>query len=217
MGKKSIKSPSLSAVVFSYVPLLTGIAPDSGNPVDDFKDTLEEIEKLPDGRVDACLWLFKDNKPFPVFVIENMNDIIDHIEWWSEKKPLEWFDLKIRSCDDKYAIALIPRFIRSVERWNLSYQLRVGYPPPSDTNYKIIFRSINFVSGGASTYNNIRDMIGPELQIGFVDTKNVNREDPSQINESDIRILGSFPISQDPSFDDYVESILDDSKNPASS
>lgn len=225
MGKSSKSSnksdPGLSAFVVSYVPLLTGragagVSIDSMEVRDVVNDVLAEVEKLPDGRVAACIWLSKDNSPYPVLAIENMNQIVDHIEWWAEGKPLDWFELKLLNRDGKYAVVLVPRFEKSVERWNLAYQLRVGYPPPRNTDYKIIFRAIHFVSGTNTTYDAVKDLIGNELKIGFIDLKNVNREDPSQIDDSDIRILGSFPVSQNANLDEYIGSILDDAKkNPS--
>jgi hypothetical protein len=220
MGNKSKKSgPGLSAFVISYVPLLSGTPGSFIDPKDD-PMAMEELmhtiqEKLPDGRVAACIWLLKENKPMPVLVIDDMANIVDHLEWWSEGKPVEWFDLAIRNRADKYAVALIPRVNKSVKRWNLAYQLRTGFPPPRSTHYNIAFRSVHFLSGGpSSAYSQISDKIGPDVQVGFLDIKDLNREDPSQTDDQKIRWVGPFTIYQDKVFNQYLDTMLDETQSP---
>jgi hypothetical protein len=196
---------TFSALVVSYVPLLTG---EAGSLVDS-EDLAGLVDQLPSGGADACIWLMRDHQPIPVFVMENANDIIDHLVAWSEEKPIEWFSLKIMDRDGKYAIALIPNLEKSVERWRMAYHLRVGYPVPTNAHFNIFFRTINFVSGGKTSYHSVKDMIGPETQVGFIDLKDVDRNDPSKIDYQKIRCLGPFPINRGINIDQYMESIID--------
>ena len=205
------KPSSLSAMVVSYVPLLFG---DSMSSVEDPKEITEALLKIPDVETLACVWFIKDNKPFPIIVMKDMKKVLDHLNWWSEGKPTEWFDLNIAQRDGKYIIALIPRIKKSIERWDIAYQLRTGYPPPRDTKYSVMFRSITFVSGNGTVFDKISDQIGSEIKIGFVDDNDVNRNNISDIADDKIHTLGSFPINQDNSLYDYIMSMIDDAKDP---
>jgi len=217
MGKKS--KPGLSAFVVSYVPLLVGppgMSIDMKELPKEAKDMMKLIDQLPDGRVSACLWITRDGHPLPIFAMDDMQRVVDHLEWWSEGKPVEWLDLQVMARNGKYAIALAPKLTKSVERWNLAYQLRTGYPAPDNTHYSIVFRSLHFISGGTmSAYHQIADQIGSEMSIGFIDTADLDSQNPGKVLEQDIRTLGPFPVNQNSSLSQYIGEMLDDAKEPA--
>lgn len=217
MGKKSEKV--LSALVVSYIPLLTGdpgFSLDLSKDPDKIKEFLDAVEnETPDCHAAACVWVLKDDFPSPVFCMENAHDILDHLEWWSEEKPVDWFNLLIREQDKKYVIALVPKLNKSIERWNIAYQLRTGFPPPKETRYSILYRALHFVSGGQSAFDQVKDKIGPEIMVGFIDMKDMNQADPSQTDFQKTRWIGPFPVHHnDELFNDYLDSILKDAKKP---
>ena len=205
-------------ILISYVPLMLG---EAGVTFDNSlvgKELAEFLDHLPSGEIHACIWMMKDDKPFPIFVIQDMDDIVDHMLIWSEDKPVNWFELKIASNAEKYAIALAPSLPKSIERWRLAYQLRVGYPPPKNVEYKVLFRPLNFTSGGGSSaYFQIKDKIGKELRIGFIDLKNVDRNNPNNIKDEDVRTLGPFPVNTGVDFSYFMTSVLDNAKDPNNS
>lgn len=203
-------------IVISYVPLLTGIPGLTFEPTEETAKLIgQAMEELPSGAADACLWFMKEGKPVPVLVFEHMNEILDHLEWWSEGKIDEWFDLKFMRRHGKYCIAFAPRVQKSVERWKIAYQLRTGFPPESDMQFNIVFRSLHFVSGTNNTFNSIADKIGAETQIGFADLADINRENPGELDDEKIRTLGPFKFSHDKFFDDYLKRIVDEAKEPS--
>jgi hypothetical protein len=204
--------PMRNVVLISYIPLLMGEAGQTFDfsPAHTGKALVKFLDAHPNGSAEACIWLIKDGKPFPVFMIPHMNDVVDHLQAWSEDKPREWFDLKVSALENVYAIALAPDLERSIKRWRLAYQLRVGYPPPKDIDFNILFKPLHFVSKrGNTTFAKIKDQIGETLQVGFIDSKDVNRKDPSQIKEEDIRTLGPFTVNHGTDFSDYMKNLLE--------
>lgn len=217
MGKKRKSSdPGLTALVISYVPLLSGPPGVALEPASEAASGLAEmVDSLPSGAALACLWFIRDGRPVPVLVFEDMRAVVDHLEWWAEGKPAEWLELKIVRRGGKYAVALIPRVKRSIERWGVAYQLRTGFPPPETTKYNVIFRALHFVSGSKNTFDSVADSLGPETEVGFVDLADIDRENPGSVDDSKVRMLGPFPVSQDPAMDPYVESIIDGAEEPS--
>lgn len=194
----------MQVFLISYIPMFREDPFNSSLQLKEFDNLLEASH---DGRIEACIWFIKDNKPFPVFVIPDMDLIVDHLMEWSENKPLKWFELNICSMENSYAIALIPNMKKSIERWKITNQLMVGYPVPKDTEFKIFFKPLNFISSGETSFHKVKDEIGDKLQVGFIDLKNVNRESPSQIKEEDIRTIGPFMVNRDTNLYDSLSEI----------
>ncbi len=224
MSKKPDEK-GMSVVLFSYVPFLVGdplrwidIDPDGG--LSEVKDIFDHIESLPSACALACIWCHRNGRPMPVFLYDQAKAFLDHLEAWAESKPVEWFNLHLRTHHGKYVLALIPNFKKSTERWRIACQLRTGYPPPEKISFNMVFRSPYFVSGSASTFDKIRDQIGTSMEVGFLDSSLIDPENIEKslerVDDDEIRWLGPFPISPNKDMLKYLDSILDDAKEPKS-
>jgi hypothetical protein len=218
------KSPALSAVLVSYVPYLVGAA-GQRIPIDDFKQFAKFLDEMPSGQASACLWFKKDFKSdedykiSPVFLYDDANGLVDHFTAWSENKPVDWFSLHLRQKHNKYVFALIPRFIKSVERYQIAYQLQTGYPLPKDTKFSMIFRALHFVSGSENLFNVERHRLSDPLEIGFLDASKIDmnntKESLEKLDAEEIRWVGPFPLAPNKDVLSLLDSILDDAKEPS--
>ncbi len=223
MAKKPDEK-GMSVVLFSYVPFLVGdplrfidVDPDGG--LGEVKELFEHIETLPSASALACIWCHRNGRPMPVFLYEHATAMVEHLEAWAESKPTEWFNLHLRTHHGKYILALIPNFQKSTERWRIACQLRTGYPPPNKVSFNMVFRSPYFVSGSANTFERIRDQVGTSIEIGFLDSSLIDRgnvEESLKRVDDEIRWIGPFPISPNKDVLTYLDSILDDAKEPTS-
>jgi hypothetical protein len=208
-------SKKLSLIVLSYVPLLRGVA---GQLLDISSKNIqtEELFKYVD-EIDSsaigCLWTLYDSNPNPVFIYENAHDIHKHLVEWSENEPLKWFQCFLRQRNDKYLIALIPDLKLSTERFKIAFQLRTGYPVPSDAKINVIFKPLHFVSGtGNTTFKRVT--VGHNIHIGFINEIDVDIEHPENMSEDKIRWIGPYKLSNDSSFNNYINKVIDDAKQP---
>lgn len=206
----------VSFIVLSYIPLLCGAA---GETVDVSKpdrvaDLISYVNSLPDGCAEGCVWVLdKDGSPYPVLIMPSAKEIADHLVMWAEGSPSEWFDLHIRVRGEKYALALVPKIYKSVERFEIAYQLRNGFPIPEDSHNTILFKPLHFCAGSSSTFHKVEKNIGRKVQVGLIDPDDLP-SDYLLVEDSAIRILGTFHVGSNSEADRhmvdlYMDKLLD--------
>lgn len=203
-------------IIVSYVPLLVGDPIATFDP-EDAVELSRHIDALPDGAADGCVWLTDDGAPCPVFIMPMAEVIASHFDAWSEGAPAEWFDLCIKSRDEKYAMVLMPRFQKSIERFGVAYQLRTGYPVPPDSHHNIIFKPLRFSTGSSATFGGMRDLIGPKMPLFLMDPADLHPTDLSKSDFSKVHKLGTFHVSSDEVMLAYLDDLLDKAEKPSSS
>jgi hypothetical protein len=172
-------------VVISYCPLLTGPTwPMQDLKSEDAEAFVKTMEELPSGSAKGCLWVSNDDKGItPVFLFENASAIYEHLMFWSEDKPEEWFEYIFREKGGRYAIVCFPRLQKSIERWKINFQLNVGFPPHPQAKYSLLFKPLHFISQSANIFNKIKKQLkSKELSIGLLDWAGDFPPDPSNIN-----------------------------------
>jgi hypothetical protein len=196
-------------MVISYVPLLK---------VEPGSDIEESIHVLPSINVHACIWIIRDNVPIPIFVIEKADEVYNHLMWWTEEHPGEWFSFATRFRSPKsYVLALVPNLKKSYERWKIAFQLKFGYPPDSSIKEKYIFKPIYFCSGSGENYVKLYGEDPPsQITIGFMDNDKLiekisNGIEPQDLKFDDVNFIGPIPIIRE-LFDRYLDEILDEMK-----
>jgi hypothetical protein len=201
---------SVTYVVVSYFPLLTGSPGESFDPSEEAMDVLGHLfEELPDGGADCVLWTMGDAGPSPVLVMENADAIYDHLVSWSEGDPTEWFTLTLMRRGGKYLIGLAPDIKRSVDRFKIARQLSTGLPVPHDAEFSVMFRCLYFVSGSSNTFDSVEDRVPAELRVGLMDKSLLNLEDPESMDPDRIRWLGPFPCTREGQMDEYFVSVIE--------
>lgn len=218
---KSASAPGMSVLLVSYVPMLVGEAGASMSLTDseDATAVTGMLDQMPSGSADACLWVRKQSKSdtkfemAPVLLYPGYKDLVNHFMAWCESEPTKWFHLHLREKNGKYALALMPDLPKSIERHRMIYQLRNGYPLPKDTNYTLLFRSLHFVSGTATTFESIRHSLPESISVGFLDTSLVDPQN-MQLNENNILWIGPFKLAPNRDCIKYLDGMIDDAKEP---
>lgn len=181
-------------VVISYWPLINIDQPQIFNdkPIERIQEFLENSVEV---HIDGCMWLLdEDMNPVPVLIMEQAVEVYEHLMRWCEQKPSEWFSVCIRPLsDNRYVVCLVPNINKSIERFRLSCFLLRGYVPTGDAKFTVLYHALQFISEGNTAYMGLKDKITPTLSIGFVDTNDVNKHDPSKTDFSSIKYIEQIP------------------------
>ena len=206
---KKHKQP-MEVVLVSYIPLFH---PDQDDIFDVNVDNLtKRIENTYDGAAKGCLWSKTEKGTLvPILVYEHAQEIFEHLQFWSENKPEEWFVCSIAQHQEAYGLALIPNFRKGVERFKVNYQLVHGYPVPSDTVYNFVFRPLHFISVHKDNhYAQIKNNFKDKMHVYIIDAKNVDLFDVSKMDLTKVIDLGEFEVSFDKCTANYIiQSIKD--------
>lgn len=149
-------------VVIGYVPLLRPAKSDE-MPIVEGKDCLSYLKKLglddinqAGNRAKFCAWGMENGEFLPVFGLERSKEIAEHLKWYSEGKPEEWFDLFIRRLGKKYGIVLMPRMSKMIERFKANY-LHTKGEFLVDEEFNVLFRPLSFMSNDPSkTFDQVK-------------------------------------------------------------
>ena len=185
------------AVVVSYVPLLVDrpgfcIKPDDPR----FTNLLKKMDECPSGHVDGCLWVTEGQHAVPVFIVERACEIASHLQMWSEGKPGDWFRLCFAESRGRYAAMLFPDLDRSVKRFQETYQILTGKTVNAD-EYRVMHVPLGFVSGPKHIFDQVRNRIAEQTMLGFIDSSNVNPNDPLATDPAGIEMVGPFHVCWD--------------------
>jgi len=204
-------------IVFSYHPLLDGVPGvlehlDLENP-GSLSDRLHDIlDSLPTGAAKACLWAGSNadaNPPFPVLLLEQGRAIRDHLVSWAEGDPSSWFELHLLERRGLYALALLPNIKKSLDRQLAAMALVAGRAIPEPSERSVIFRPLQFISGGPSEmFASVRPLLGETTKVAILDVADVPPEGPMAADHENVLELGEFRIVTEPS--PFMESILDE-------
>jgi len=188
--------PSRVAIV-SYMPLLTG-EPGRCMSVDDpeLSELLRQGDDCPSGHIEACLWVADGEDVMPVFIREQAHAIADHLSEWSEDKPGEWFALCFAEQEGRYVAILFPDINRSIARFRVA---RLHYYEEIVTakDYQVLFRPLCFVSGPQHIFSEVRCRIPENTSVGFLDTQDLDRDNPLKVDPDQIKTVGPFQVCWD--------------------
>lgn len=197
------KNKSKMATVISYVPLLYGNAGVVLNE-EETKQALVVIANI-NHTVNGILWLTNDKYGYaPCLILDRAKEIFDHIKFWSENKPEEWFKLVITECDGRYGVALAPELEKTKERMeSLS----------DSTEYLFLFKPLFFVSGHNHIYANIKKDMKGETKVFFLDSTEV-KGNYNNIDHTKLIDVGIFRLSFENEFINYIKENIRSSTEP---
>ena len=181
-----MSAESETQLVISYVPLLWPDESSNG-------EVLTRIKGLPTGEALGCAWTERDGRRTAILVMDQGDEIAEHFEFWSEGKASDWFRCHWTIKDKTYALALVPETSMTMERFRIQFQLRTGYPFPSDRSTQIVFRFLHFVAEGRSEFVLAQD----DIDIRVLDKKNVEETWSVENLMGLSHLLGTFKIVRD--------------------
>jgi hypothetical protein len=201
-----------TAFIISYVPLLRGQAGDllslnSKNAAQQIKDIYDNYIDTDVGTARGCAWCMStdDDSVGLVFAIEKAAEIHDHLTQWAEGVPQRWFDLCLYDAGARYAIALMPNFERSVERFKEANRTVNNIEIAKDAKFQLIAKPILFISDpDPVTFYKIKGKIGKRIQVGLVDPSKIAN---NAMKADDVLDLGSFKMNSD-MYTEYLAEVM---------
>jgi hypothetical protein len=129
--------------VVSYVPLLrgeAGISLEVGRAIEIFRSVPTDA-----GHVEAVVWAGDDDgSPWPILVLDRADEVFEHLVEWAEGSPAARFKVAWTTHGNNYALALMPRIDRSVDRYKIARRLISGEDGRGDASFRIVFRPLRF-------------------------------------------------------------------------
>jgi len=202
----------------SYWPLLTG---EPGLQLDvnseQIQGMVDKLNEYDAGGADGCLWAIENDQPVPVLILDRAKEVADHIQYWSEQRPSDWFNIYVKDRSNKYAVVLAPNLKKSLDRLRVATMMVHETTFPPGTEFITLFRPLSFVTGRAMAFNQLREKIYAQksLHLYLLDTKDFSMEaGPAGIDGSKFIDLGEFAFGTDEWIFKMVDQMLDDAKDP---
>lgn len=159
--------------IIGYHPLLdTNRIPGSLLDKGDSEKFINEMRGIYDKSVDGCMWgVAEDGSLALALMIEQAEEVAEHLIKWSENKPTEWFKLYIAWEDpSRYCVALMPNPRKSVERFKVARMMFHDDLPDSDDKYTVIFSPLIVCSAGSTFSAHVADKLRGELVVYTTET-----------------------------------------------
>lgn len=174
------------------------------------KEMLDLAQKQHLGQAKGILWVIKDGKGVPVFILDRARDIYDDLHIYSEGHIEKFFTLNIAYNSGGIVAALIPNFEKVIERFN--YRMKLEDIEMAEAPiYNMLFLPISFTTPTAANYKGLVDNgMHPQgtTNVCFLDTKDMSADFDS-IDRDRIIDLGELPVGGKFG-EDYVTSVLKD-------
>jgi len=180
-----VSSSKYKMVTISYVPLLwtTPKIVHDREADSDMESVIQHAQSvINDGANMArgVMWSVNDDGiAEPTFVIDNARGIYDHLVWWSENSPQEYFKIYIGDSGNTYHCMLAPIVERSMSRMKFVSEQIMGIEL-DDSGHYIIFVPIKFVSipNTNTTMEKLKaenrvPKAGTKISVGFIDSKHM--------------------------------------------
>lgn len=171
--------PKSTNIIFSYMPLLVGepgVALGGEAVIKKSAEIESTIDQLPQGDALACVWTVEeDGTPHAGLVMERAGEIAKHLRFWAEGKPEDWFSVQYRQREGAYALALIPNFRKSSERWRIAFHLKYGYPAPNGGE-SFLFRPLRFASESSSSFSELSRHLNGKAKVTLIEADGLTRE-----------------------------------------
>ena len=166
-------------LVLSYMPMLASMASNfelNSDSVDGFTSVVQSAAKLAVG--DGCVWLTDDDgRILPIIILEEGDEIVEHLKVWSEGKPEEWFDfLAVELDGGDVELLLSPRIEKSVVRHGLNF------PDVDLSGCKVLFTPIRVRFEKSAIAGRFLESLGESVRVGIVDAAYLLFGDPMKLD-----------------------------------
>lgn len=200
-------------LVISYVPLLDPrdcIGTDGNIDLTLLKERSADIAY----NIRACLWIKDDEGLLPVLIAPNATALFDHLMYWSEGEPEQWFKLYFTEVNDNYAISLHPIIDRTTERFKLRSLLEQQEIVADEEITDVVYEPLVYVSTSKVIFSQVKSSLGERCRLGFVDCPADRSRDIAYlkvISEDQIKVAGPFEIGHDSEIAEWAKNIKGDS------
>jgi len=196
-GKKNVGK---TYMVLGYVPLFQEQGLIQDITTENVKEQSEIFATAFQKAVDIapnpefCLWFIEEGAPLPAFGVTQAQKIVDHIKWYSEEEPEEWFYLAINRTEKHYDIALFPKFEKMKERFTHNALLMAETIVKTTDVFNFMFKPLHFRSKNKGSIEGLE--FPKRMKLGLVDstkvdiTKGQQNIDPIIIGEFDVNPPG---------------------------
>jgi len=103
-------------ILISYFPFLDNAGGTFTPGSEAAKSALKALRKLDTVVIKGVAWLGEEQSGIatsPCFVVDNAGKLEEHLLWWSENNPKDWFQLIWDKDDSGYTIAVIPTITKN--------------------------------------------------------------------------------------------------------
>ncbi len=182
-----------SMITLSYVPLFYSQWPLAELTTEwRQKKVIRSLIKFMDdaaelGVAEACCWSWSEEDdvpadPSPIFVLPQSSEIYDHLNWWSQDKPEEFFQFAIYYDKEGrwYSCALMPNVAKSMSRMTFNIQ-EVAPELTIKDDKTVLFVPLSFGSEPMSVIDTLLDrggvlpQDGDKIDVGLLDPALLNR------------------------------------------
>jgi hypothetical protein len=179
---------------------------------------LDKIELPPDidTQARACLWINHKGSIEVILLLDNAKELAEDLTEWAEDEPTKWFTLDIVEANDTYTLALMPDLVKTTRRHKLA-RFIAEEQIIEPTN--IIFRPFYFTSQpGDNIYQTCKNDIQDTIAVSFIDTQEINPQDPEATDFDKRHNLGEFKVrklteqNDQAGFAQYLLSLLKDNQ-----
>jgi hypothetical protein len=168
-------------LVLSYMPMLASTASNfelNSDSVDGFTSAVQSAAKLAIG--DGCVWLTDDDGSIlPIIILEEGDEIVEHLKSWSEGCPEDWFDfLAVELEGGDVELLLSPRIEKSVVRHGLNF------PDVDLSGCKVLFTPIRVRFKKSAIAGRFLESLGDSVRVrvGIVDAAYLLFGDPMKLD-----------------------------------
>lgn len=114
---------------------------------------------------------------FPLFVMSRAKEIYEHILFWSDNSPGQWFSLVAGDTPSGYIVVLWPDTQRSYQRWKFRASVEHSIVVPD--NPQIFAVPLLFTGPLGGNWERAKPYLGTTASVGFVDTDDFDIRSPT--------------------------------------
>lgn len=140
------------------------------------EEILNYFQNIEPSLPSSCAWTLKNNEAHPVLIMNKAEQIFNNIMAWSENDPKKWFYFGIKHDNEKYSLGLFPNLVESLKRFKENQEALQQRKITNNDEVQILFHPLGFMSG-LDTYNNIKELLPDNIDIGISESVESIRKD----------------------------------------
>lgn len=161
----------VNVIMLGYMPLLY---PDSSMIISSIEDVEKMLSTYQQPNIYGCAWAKNDSEAMLLFVTNGLSKkLYDHILWYSENDPTNWFTISYKLKGKGYDIGLFPNVVNNCNRYKKNYKIMYG-KELSAKDIKVIFQPLTTFSPNNTAFSQIDIKDGDIIKFGFIDSSKIS-------------------------------------------